>query len=85
MKHWFKLLESRAKNNVNEQEFRIANRVIRFLKLTILTKYGDWKYFTMTQIKVYGKGLFVEAMTDFQEVQQSNESELVETNSIALS
>jgi hypothetical protein len=42
--------------------------VARFLRLRIISKYGDWKYFTMTQLKVYGEGLFTEALVNLQTV-----------------
>jgi hypothetical protein len=70
--YWFKLLSTSAKNNDAEQHFRIQNKVVRFLRLRILSKYGDWKYFTMTQLKVYGEGLFTEALIDYQTVQSSD-------------
>lgn len=69
---WFKLLSTAAKNNGAEQRFRIKNKVVRFLRLKIISKFGDWKYFTMTQIKVYGEGLFTEALIDYQTVQSSD-------------
>lgn len=63
--NWFKVVEAKAKNIAGEQDFRTVNKVIRFLKLRILSAYGDWKYFTMTQIKVYGNSLYAEAMNDY--------------------
>lgn len=55
-------METNAKNIAGEQHFRTINKVIRFLKLKVISAYGDWKYFTMTQIKVYGSSLYTEAM-----------------------
>lgn len=60
--NWLKLVEAKAKNAAGEQHFRTINKVIRFLKLRVVSAYGDWKYFTMTQIKVYGSSLYTEAM-----------------------
>lgn len=51
---------------------------MRFLKLTITSKYGDWKYFTLTQLKVFGSGLFTEALLDYQTVQSSLETQIKE-------
>ncbi len=36
--------------------------MVRYLKLTILSSYGNWKYFTLSQIKVYGSSLFSHAL-----------------------
>lgn len=69
---WFRLLSATAKNNGAEQFFRSKNKVARFLRLRIISKHGDWKYFTMTQIKVYGEGLFTEALVNLQTVQSSD-------------
>jgi allantoicase len=68
---WFKLLSAEAKNTGAEQQFRTKNKAVRFLRLRILSKHGDWKYFTMTQLKVYGSGLFTEALIDYQTVQNN--------------
>lgn len=32
------------------------------MRLTIFTSYGNWKYFTLSQVKVYGEGLFMHAL-----------------------
>ena len=51
-------MEVRAKNIAGEQHFRTVNKVIRFLKLRVISAHGQWKYFTMTQIKVHGNSLY---------------------------
>lgn len=74
-----------------EQKFRTKNKAVRFLRLRILSQYGDWKYFTMTQLKVYGSGLFTEALIDYQTVHTNttsdtlvNEAQLQLTNDLSL-
>lgn len=69
------MLSAEAKNSGMEQKFRTKNKAVRFLRLRILSQYGDWKYFTMTQLKVYGSGLFTEALIDYQTVHSNNTSD----------
>jgi hypothetical protein len=60
------LVEAKAKNEADEQEYRTIKKVVRYLKLKIISAHGDWKYFTITQIKVYGSSVYAEAMTNYQ-------------------
>ena len=52
----------KADLNFEKQEFKLEQNIIRYIKLTILSSYGNWRYFTLSQIKVYGEGLFSHAM-----------------------
>lgn len=51
-------MEGNAKNMAGWQHFRTVNKVIRFLKIRVISAHGIWKYFTMTQIKVHGNSLY---------------------------
>ena len=35
--------------------------VIRYVKITVTGVHGGWAYFTMTQVKVFGEGIFANA------------------------
>lgn len=66
-KQWIPLGKFRANNAFHEQEFLTERHVVRYLKLSILTSYGIWTYFTMTQLKVHGKGLFADAVASLED------------------
>ena len=58
---------------------------MRYLKIKILSAHGDWKYFTMTQIKVYGSSVYAEAMTSYQSNNNDYQVEAgIDTTSIHL-
>jgi hypothetical protein len=42
--------------------------MVRYIKLRIESSYSKWKYLTLTQIKIYGKGLFADAIEEFEGV-----------------
>ena len=56
-----------------EQHFRTVNKVIRFLKIRVISAHGLWKYFTMTQIKVNGKSLYSQAMDNYHDSESDME------------
>ena len=47
------------------------NKVVKFLKIKILSKHGAWKHFTLTQIKVFGKGILTEAVAGYHNIANS--------------
>ena len=43
------------------------------LKIKFLSAYGKWSYFTLTQIKIRGTGLFADALTELTEKKLNQE------------
>ena len=62
--NWTHLGSFKAKNTFNEQYFNLTKKVVRYIKVTITTTYGNWLYFSLTQIKVFGDGIFADALKE---------------------
>lgn len=54
----------KAQNSFIEQYFNLTKKVVRYIKVTITTTYGSWLYFSMTQVKVFGDGIFADAIKE---------------------
>ena len=63
-KNWTHLGNFKAKNNFEEQYFNLNKKVVRYIKLTITSTYGSWMYFTLTQVKIFGEGIFADAVKE---------------------
>lgn len=61
-KKWVYLGTFKAENIFGDQEFYTERKIVRYIKITIFSSYGKWSYFTLTQIKIRGKGLFADAL-----------------------
>lgn len=61
-KKWVYLGTFTALNVFGDQEFFTERKIIRYVKITFLSSYGKWSYFTLTQVKIRGKGLFADAL-----------------------
>jgi len=59
--NWTELGSFKAANNFKEQNFIVSRMVLRYVKFTVLSVYGGWAYFTLTQVKVFGEGIFADA------------------------
>lgn len=62
-KKWVYLGRFKAENTFGDQQFYTERKIVRYIKITFLSAYGKWSYFTLTQIKIRGKGLFADALT----------------------
>lgn len=62
-KKWVYLGGFEAKNVFGDQEFKTERKIVRYVKITFLSAYGKWSYFTLTQVKIRGKSLFADALT----------------------
>lgn len=62
--NWTHLGTFKAKNTFDEQFFNLPKKVVRYIKVTITTTYGSWLYFSLTQIKVFGDGIFADAVKE---------------------
>ena len=49
------------------------------MRITILSAYGKWRYFTLTQIKIRGKGLFADALTEITDKKYMSQGSTQET------
>ena len=61
---WVHLGTFRAANNFEEQEFFTEKKIVRYIKIKFLSAYGKWSYFSLTQVKIRGKGLFADALEE---------------------
>lgn len=61
-KKWAYLGTFKAENVFGEQKFETERKIVRFIKITFLTAYGKWSYFTLTQVKIHGQNLFADAI-----------------------
>jgi hypothetical protein len=68
-------------NNFKEQNFIVSRTVLRYIKFTVLSLHGGWAYFTLTQVKVFGEGIFAHAAkaTGDIETESSNVSQVQTT------
>jgi hypothetical protein len=60
-KKWIHLGTFKAKNTFGEQEFFLSQKIVRYIKLTILESYGKWSHFTLTQVQIRGMNQFEDA------------------------
>jgi hypothetical protein len=49
--------------------------VLRYIKMSILSVYGGWAYFTLTQVKVFGESIFAHAAKATGEASSENINE----------
>ena len=63
-KKWVWLGTFQAFNRFGEQQFYTEKKIIRYVRFTFLETYGKWSYFTLTQVKIRGNGLFADALTE---------------------
>lgn len=63
-KKWVHLGTFKAENIFGDQIFYSERKIVRYIKITIFSSYGKWSYFTLTQIKIRGKNLFDDALTE---------------------
>lgn len=63
-KKWVYLGTYKAENVFGDQEFYTERKLVRYIKLTFLSSYGKWSYFTLTQVKIKGRNLFADALSE---------------------
>ena len=51
---------------------------MRYIKVTISSTYGSWLYFTLTQVKVFGDGIFADAIKEVASPQKKMQQQAVE-------
>lgn len=66
--NWTELGTFKAANNFKEQNFIVNRMVLRYVKFTVMSVYGGWAYFTLTQLKVFGEGIFAHAAKATEEI-----------------
>jgi hypothetical protein len=62
-KKWAHLGTFRAKNAFGRQKFLTEKSIVRYVRITVLSAYGKWSFFTLTQVAIRGKNLFADALT----------------------
>lgn len=44
---------------------------MRYIRVKIISAYGKWSYFTLTQLKIKGKGLLADAFAELTKSKNS--------------
>lgn len=74
---WVPLGLFTAQNQFGPQQFFTERKIVRYIRIKVRSAYGAWSYFTLTQVKIKGKGLFADAFA--QLTRNQAESDLQET------
>lgn len=63
-KKWVPMGTYTAENVFGQQQFYTEKKIFRYIRISIISAYGKWSYFTLTQIQIRGKSLLDDAVTE---------------------